>query len=232
MIPADVQADELDPSVLLELRTLPEDLGAHVARHLVAADRLLAIDDVPGARAHTREAKRLARRVAAVREAAGLVAYLDGDYEEALTDLRVVRRMRGAEEYLPMMADCERGLGRPDRALELLRQLDPRALDPETRVEAALVAAGARADLGQLDAALLTLRAPELKRLPAGTARARLEYAYADLLEQAGRAQEAREWLERAARSDVDGATDAAERLAGSNDEDTQDDEDPDIIFR
>lgn len=209
-----MQADELDPSVLNELRTLPDDLGDRVARHLVMADRLLVEADVPGARAHAREAKRLAGRVSAVREAAGITAYLDGDYEEALSDLRTVRRMRGTDEYLPMMADCERGLGRPERALELLHSLTPRSLDAEGRVEAALVTAGARADLGQLDAALLVLRAPEFRRLPPGTPRARLEYAYSNLLETAGRAEEAQAWLVRAAASDVDNQTDAAERLA------------------
>ncbi len=149
-----------------------------------------------------------------MREASGITAYLDGDYEEALSDLRALRRMRGTDEYVPMMADCERGLGRPERALELLHALDPRSLDAAGRVEAALVSAGARADLGQLDAALLVLRAPEFGRLPAGTPRARLEYAYADLLATAGRADEAHAWLVRAAASDVENQTDAAERLA------------------
>lgn len=217
-----MQADQLDPTVLNELRTLPEDLANRVARHLVAADRLLVDDDVSGARAHVREAKRLAGRVAAVREAAGLTAYLDADYDEALGDLRAVRRMRGTDEYLPMMADCERGLGRPERALDLLRGVDTRALDDAGRVEVALVVAGARADLGQLDAALLVLRSPDLRKLPAGTPRARLEYAYAELLEQADRPDEARQSLTRAAASDIEGQTDAAERLRGESGADDQ----------
>jgi tetratricopeptide (TPR) repeat protein len=220
-----VQADELDPAVLNELRTLPEDLANRVARHLVTADRRLAQDDVETARAHALEAKRLAGRVACVREAAGVTAYLAGDYEDALGDLRAARRMRGSDEYLPMMADCERGLGRPDRALDLLRQVDQKSLDAAGRVEVALVVAGARSDLGQVDAALLVLRAPELRRLPAGTPRARLEYAYADLLVRADRPDEAREWLARAAASDVDGATDAAERLSGIDGSEEPDDD-------
>ncbi len=151
--------------------------------------------------------------MAPVREAAGIAAYLDGDYSEAIAELRTVRRMTGSDEYVPMLADCERGLGRPRRALELLKEVDQRNVDPATRVELTLVAAGARADLGQVDAALVLLQMPELTRLPKGTPRARLQYAYADLLLQAGRVDESLDWMRRAAESDVEGATDAAERV-------------------
>lgn len=112
-----------------------------------------------------------------------------------------------------MLADCERGLGRPQRALELIKEVDQRAVSPETRVELTLVAAGARADMGQVDAAILVLQIPELTKLPKGGPRARLQYAYADLLEQAGRIDEAREWMRKAAASDIDGVTDAEERV-------------------
>jgi hypothetical protein len=97
--------------------------------------------------------------------------------------------------------------------LELLKEVDLRKVDEATRVEVALVAAGARADLGQVDAALVVLQAPDLARLPQGGPRARLQYAYAELLSQAGRDDEAVDWLARAAESDIDGVTDAAERL-------------------
>lgn len=209
----DVRADQLDIGVGHELRTLPEGLAEIVARHLVAADAALVDDNVPLARRHIAAAKRRAGRVAAVREAAGITAYLAGEYAEALAELRTVRRMTGSNEYLPMMADCERGLGRPQRALELIKVVDARTLDVATRVELLLVAAGARADLGQLEAALVVLQVPELRNLPAGAARARIQYAYADLLERVGRFEDSHEWLRQAAESDIDGVTDAAERL-------------------
>ena len=199
--------------MLNELRTLPEGLAGIVARHLAAADAALVDEDIPTARAHVAAAKRRAGRVAAVREAAGVTAYLDGDYAEAIAELRAVRRMTGSQAYVPMMADCERGLGRPKRALELLKEVDQRGLDIETRVECALVAAGARADLGQAEAGLVLLQAPDLKVLPAGSPRARLEYAYADLLSQTGRSDESLEWLVKSAESDIEGVTDAGERL-------------------
>ncbi len=196
-----------------ELRTLPEGLAEIVARHLVAADLALVDEDIALARAHIAAAKRRAGRVAPVREAAGIAAYLDGDYPEAIAELRTVRRMTGSDEYVPMLADCERGLGRPQKALELIREVDTSRLEPATRVELILVAAGARADLGQLDAAIVMLQIPELKRLPKGAPRARLQYAYADLLERAGRFEESHEWMRHAAESDIGGVTDAAERL-------------------
>ena len=205
--------EDLDPAVLNELRTLPEDLGEKVAGHLAAAELLLLEEDDEGAREHAKAAKKLAGRVAAVREAAGITAYRCGDYADALAELRAVRRMTGDDSFVPMMADCERGLGRPERALDLLREI--RDGDPELRIESQIVAAGARSDMGQHEAALVLLEIPELTSLPPGAERARLEYAYAGALEALGRADEAREWLTKAAASDVDGVTDAAERLGG-----------------
>ncbi len=212
-VPDEITVADLDPAVQNELRTLPEGLAEIVGRHLAAADAALVDEDIDRARAHIGAARRRAGRVSVVREAAGVVAYLAGDYAEAIAELRAVRRMSGSAEYVPMMADCERGLGRPRRALELLKEVDLRTVDDATRVEVALVAAGARADLGQVDAALILLQSPDLGRLPSGGPRARLEYARADLLAQAGRHDEAHQWLLRAAESDVDGVTDAAERV-------------------
>jgi hypothetical protein len=213
IVPEDVSLDELDLGVFHELKTLPEGLGEIVGKHLVAADRALVDGDVSTARAHIAAAKRRAGRVGAVREAAGITAYLAGDFAEAAAELRTVRRMTGSNAYVPMLADCERGLGRPQRALEIIREVDARTLDTDTRVELMLVAAGARSDLGQLDAAIILLQGPDLTRLPRGGPKARLQYAYADLLEQVGRFDESREWMIRAAESDIAGVTDAAERV-------------------
>ena len=196
------------------MRTLPEGLAEVVAKYLVAADNALEAEDIEGAREFVKAAKSRAGRVAAVREAVGITAYLAGDYAEAAAELRAVRRMSGSNEYLAMLADCERGLGRPQKALELAKEGLATEKDPAARVELLLVAAGARVDLGQVDAAVVVLQVPELTKLPKGTPRARLQYAYADFLEQAGRSHEAQEWLIRAAESDIEGATDAAELLA------------------
>ena len=197
--------------MLNELRTLPEELGEKVAGHLAAAELLLLDEDDEGAREHAKVAKKLAGRVAAVREAAGITAYRCGDYADALAELRAVRRMTGDDSFVPMMADCERGLGRPERALELLREI--RGGDPALKVEVQIVASGARSDMGQHEAALVLLEIPELTTLPAGTERARLQYAYAAALEALDRHEDARAWFAKAAESDVDDVTGAAERL-------------------
>ncbi len=211
-IPDEIAAEQLDRSVLLELRTLPDGLAEIVARHLVAADLAMADDDVELAMAHIEAARRRAGRVAAVREAAGVAAYKAGKFSEAISELRTARRMTGSNSFIPMIADCERGLGRPQKALDLIRATNTKTLDDETRSELLIVGAGARADLGQISAAIITLQVPELTKLRPGTARARLQYAYSDFLAQVGRTNEAWEWMERAAASDIDGATDAAER--------------------
>jgi tetratricopeptide (TPR) repeat protein len=183
-----------------------------VARHLVAADLAMQNEDFALAAEHVGAAKRRAGRSSVVREAAGIVAYQSGNFAEALTDLRAVRRMTGSNSLLPLIADCERGLGKPQKALDTIKAVANSKLSPELRSELLIVSAGARADMGKVDAAIVTLQVPELTKLPPGTPRARLQYAYADLLLTAGRLNEAWEWMERAAGSDIDGETDAAER--------------------
>ncbi|MBA9006242.1 hypothetical protein [Thermomonospora cellulosilytica] len=206
--------DELDAEARAELRTLPRDLATKVARHLVMAGRL--IDEEPDvAYQHARAARRLASRVGIVREAAGLAAYHAGEWADALAELRAARRLRNTEEaYLPILADCERGLGRPERALDLAKSPAARRLDQADRVELRIVESGARRDLGQHDAAVVTLQIPELRDKQLRPWSARLFYAYADALLDAGREKEAVEWFARSAAADRDGVTDAPERYA------------------
>lgn len=212
-MPDDVDARELDRHVRAGLRSLPEDLADKIARHLVAAGRLVD-DDPDGAAAHTAFARGLAPRLAVVREADGVVAYRRGDFASALSELRAVRRMTGDPTYLPMMADSERGLGRPDNALALAADPDARRLAPAERVELAIVASGARRDKGQAKAAVVALQGPDLDRSQVAPWSARLWYAYAAALLDAGRADEARQWFESVVAIDEDEETDAVERLA------------------
>ncbi len=162
---------------------------------------------------HARAARQLAARLAVVREAIALAAYHTERYDEALAEFRALRRISGGTEYWPVMADCERGVGRPERALRMAAAPEVASLDPAGRAEMRIVAAGARRDLGQLDAAIVTLQVRELES-PATPWVARLRYAYADALDAAGRSVEAKAWFERAADADADGETGAAERLA------------------
>jgi tetratricopeptide (TPR) repeat protein len=207
-----VQASDLDRVTLNSLRTLPDGLAEIVARHLAAAAQVIG-DDPQAALAHAQAAARRAGRVAVVREAAGVAAYAAGEFGSALTELKAAARISGSSEYLPMIADCERGLGRPERALALAASPEAGTLDRDGKVEMLIVASGARRDLGQPDAAVLTLQVPALRSRTGEQWLARLRYAYADALAEVGRAAEAREWFVRAAEADPDGLTDAAERL-------------------
>ncbi|MER6758434.1 Replicase polyprotein 1ab [Micromonospora echinofusca] len=183
-----------------------------VARHLVATGQL--IDEDPAeALAHALAARRLASRIAAVREAVGLAAYHAGEWQTAIAELRTYHRMSGLQSHLAVLADCERALGRPERAIDLFRGADREKLDQAVATELLIVAAGARGDLGQKDAAVAMLQVPELTSETAEPWTARLRYAYADALLAVGRREEAREWFSRAADVDAEGETDAAERL-------------------
>jgi tetratricopeptide (TPR) repeat protein len=148
-----------------------------------------------------------------VREAVGLAAYAAGDWTTAIAELRTYHRMTGKQTHLAELADCERALGRPERAIDLYRGADKDTLEKDGAIELLIVAAGARGDLEQHDAAVAMLQVKELTTDVEAEWAGRLRYAYADALLAAGRREEAREWFSRAAAADEDGLTDAAERL-------------------
>ncbi len=210
-LPESVTGKELGREVADQLRSLPERLGTRVARHLVMAGRLTDTDPQT-AFAHARAARARAARVAAVREAYGELAYLTGRWAEALRELKTVRRMTGRPDHLPVLADCERALGRPDRAILLARDPGAERLDAEGRAELAIVLAGARRDRGELAAAVALLEGADIRSRSRGIWVARLRYGYADALEAAGRDAEALEWFHRAAAVDGQADTDALDR--------------------
>ncbi|CAL9581243.1 hypothetical protein SUDANB121_05063 [Nocardiopsis dassonvillei] len=175
---------------------------------------LFVDEDPERAYTHAAYARRKASRVPGVREASGVAAYTVGKWQEALSDLRAARRMSGRDNFLAIMADCERGLGRPERALEITGDPAAEQLDAAERIELRIVAAGARRDMGDIKGALAELQVPELKERRARPWIARLFYAYADVLEELGREEDAREYFSRASAVDTEGVTDADERLA------------------
>jgi tetratricopeptide (TPR) repeat protein len=209
-VPASITADQLDPAARAELRTLPADLADAVARQLVAA---AVTDDPDRAYRHAQAARRLAARVGVVRETCGIAAYRAGAWSDALTELRAARRLTGRDSYLPMMADCERALGRLDRALALVTGPESRGLDRATEIELRIVESGIRRDQGLARAAVVALQLPEITDGGPLARPARLFYAYADALLDAGRDEEARDWFGRAAAADTGDETDAAERF-------------------
>ena len=211
-LPTELPEVELDRATRSELRSLPESLAEKVTAHLLAAGLLL--DDEPDrAHQHAAYARSIAPRLAIVREAAGLTAYRTGDYAGALAELRAVRRMTGDPSHLPILADCERGLGRPDRALAFAKDPDIPKLDPAARVELAIVLSGARRDRGDYAAAVVSLQGAALDSNEQQAWTPRLWYAYADALLAAGRRDDAVTWFESVAAIDDEDETDAAERL-------------------
>ncbi|MFP1154131.1 tetratricopeptide repeat protein [Mycobacterium sherrisii] len=212
-IPPGVDAKQLSPEIRAELSTLDRATADAVARHLVAAGELMD-EDPEAALNHARAARARSSRIAAIREAVGIAAYRYGDWAQALSELRAARRMGSKSSLLALIADCERGLGRPERAIELARGDEAAQLSGDDADELRIVVAGARSDLGQLEAALTVLSTPQLDPSRSGATAARLFYAYADTLLALGRPEEALQWFLRSAAADVDGSTDAEDRVA------------------
>ncbi len=216
-LPDDIDIADLDPAVRSQLRVLPKEVAEIVAKHLVAAGRLLD-DDPVAALAHAQAARTKAPRFSVVREAVAEAAYQSQDWHAALMELRAARRVSGSDSYLPMIIDCERALGRVEKAWELLTQARKSGLDVALRSELAILAAGMQREAGDLNAALAEVAVPELRTRQPAEWLARLRYCYADLLVARGDttrndADQARTWFALAAEVDVDGVTDAVDRL-------------------
>ena len=209
----EINSKDIPRSVRAELKSLPKELANTVAAHLVAAGELIEVDP-ERAYAHAEAAKRRAARLSLAREALAETAYAAGHYDVALTEFRALRRMTGSPDYLAVLADCERALGRPEAALRLVREGEQSVKDPAMLVELRIVQAGARADSGQ-QAEALRLLSNEIES-PRGVvpkpAQARLRYAYAALLLEQGDRDAAQDWFTASARIDPEG-TDALDRL-------------------
>ncbi|GAA4153509.1 hypothetical protein GCM10022286_00020 [Gryllotalpicola daejeonensis] len=216
-LPASVTSKDLEYGARLELRTLSKDNAEDVARHLVMAARL--IDEDPElAHQHALSAERRAGRVAIVRETLAITAYAIGDFALALRELRTYRRISGRDDQLPLMVDSERGVGRPERALELGRSVDRSTLSNEVQASLAIAMSGARLDLGQPELALGELEIPQLNPDVAYSWSPALFQAYGDVLEELGRTDEAQQWWDRA-----DHAAEVLEEAAATAEHETVD---------
>lgn len=205
-MPEHLTARSLGKEAYAELKTLSKENAEWVALHLAAAAEILDEDPVLAHR-HALAAARRGGRVAVVRETVAITAYETGDFALALRELRTYRRISGRNDQLPLMVDSERGVGRPDRALELGRSVDRTTLPASVQVGLAIAMSGARLDLGQPELALAELEIPQLERERAFSYSPALFAAYAEVLTELGRTAEAAEWLVLAER--------AAEALEG-----------------
>lgn len=192
-IDADVTGKELDRGTLKEIGGLDERPGTWVAKHLVMAGRYL--DEDPAlAFQHALAASRKGGRLARVREAVALTAYAAGEYQDALREFRTYRRMTGDDTHIAAQVDCERALGRPEKALQLAAEVDQERLDRTARVELVMVVSGVREDMGDLAGAHEALQIPELDRRRGYPFSPRLFQRQADVLSALGREDEAARW--------------------------------------
>lgn len=169
--------------------------------------------DAPGAVSEGVRAKSLAPRSPAVREVLGLAFYEQGRYRDALSEMQAYRRMSGRADQNHIVADCERALGRPERSVALADEALSAEIPIEAKAEAVIVAASALADMGRFDQALGMLRRVRTRDDVARQEVLRVWYVIADILERAGRRDEAAREFRKILRHDA-GAFDVAERLA------------------
>ena len=201
LIPHEIQPEDLDMGVRVQLKTLSAENAEMTARHL-AMVAYLAEQDPELAHRHAQAAASRAGRIPVVRETVGITAYFVEDWALSLRELLAHRRMTNSNDHVPMMIDCERGLGRPQRGLEMGRTVDRTALSADVRVSLAIAMSGARLDLGQNETALVELEIKELNPNSVFDYSPRLFWAYADTLEVLGREADAAKWVDLATRAD------------------------------
>uniref|UniRef100_UPI001C109CB8 hypothetical protein n=1 Tax=Arcanobacterium phocae TaxID=131112 RepID=UPI001C109CB8 len=190
-IPESITAQSLDGDVRRRLMSLNKENGERVARHLAYAGEMMDIDPEV-AYQHAYAAYQRAARVDVVREALGLTAYITGRYAEALRELRTYRRMSDDYSHIPIEADSERGLGRPEKALRFIEGVPLTRLDAEAKIELVIVISGARAETGDHEGGLAVLEKILVENLDSELA-ARVQLTKADRLEELGRTDEAEE---------------------------------------
>ena len=201
-IPENVTPKSLNPQARDELKTLDKDLADRVACHLAMVSMLLDTDPEL-AHQHAISASRRAGRIPVVRETLAITSYVRGDYAMALRELRTYRRLCGRDDQLAMMIDCERGLGRPEKALELGRSVTRSSLPVDVQVQVAIAMSGARLDLGQTQQALFELEIPQLDPTKAFSYSPELFACYANVLEDLGRNDDAKLWQQRAEQAEA-----------------------------
>jgi len=212
VIDDDVTGKELDKAVRQELSTLDGPVAGTVARHLVMTGRVMDTDPEL-AHLHAQHARKRAGRVAVVREAAGHAAYNAGHFDVALKEFQAARRISGRADFIAVMADCERGIGRPEKAVAMLDDADVRSLPVDVAAELAIVAAGALRAMHRPEEALELIRRALPHRPPLEQWTARLQYALGDVLAELGRTDEAVSAFAAAEGGDVEGSLDAGERV-------------------
>ena len=165
------------------------------------------------------EARRIVRTLAeevpdspAVRELYGLVLYRTAQWAAAAKQLEAFRQLSGSYDQHPVLADCYRALRRYDDAEEVWSDLREASPSGDLVAEGRIVAAGCRADQGDLAGAILMLEKAARKVAKPQERHLRQWYALADLYERAGDVPRARDLFNRVASVDPE-AFDVRARL-------------------
>ena len=172
------------------LRGLSKEHAENIGLHILAA-YTLEERDPELALEHAKWVAHQASRIDFARETPAFVAYRQGDYKLALREFRTAFRMNGFLDYLPFIADCERGMGEPKKAIETAMSDDAKYLRGESKAEMFLVYAGALGDLELWDKAIEIVHTLGRSKGLAGEYRMRAVQAEQYFLEQAGRSDEA-----------------------------------------
>lgn len=172
------------------LRGLSKEHAENIGLHILAA-YTLEERDPELALEHAKWVAHQASRIDFARETLAFVAYRQGDYKLALREFRTAFRMNGFLDYLPFIADCERGMGEPKKAIETAMSDDAKYLRGESKAEMFLVYAGALGDLELWDKAIEIVHTLGRSKGLAGEYRMRAVQAEQYFIEQAGRSDEA-----------------------------------------
>lgn len=172
------------------LRGLSKEHAENIGLHILAA-YVLQEENPDLALEHAKWVAKQASRIDFARETLAFVAYRQGDYKLAAKEFRTAMRMNGYLDYLPFIADCERGMGNLDKALEICMSDEAKSLKGEVKAEMFLVYAGVLFDTGHSDKAIDLVHAMGRSKGLPGEYRMRAVQAEQYFLEEAGRSDEA-----------------------------------------
>ena len=190
MMPKGIEWSMLSTDDRERLRGLSKEHAENIGLHILAA-YTLEERDPELALEHAKWVAHQASRIDFARETLAFVAYRQGDYKLALREFRTAFRMNGFLDYLPFIADCERGMGEPKKAIETAMSDDAKYLRGESKAEMFLVYAGALGDLELWNKAIEIVHTLGRSKGLAGEYRMRAVQAEQYFLEQAGRSDEA-----------------------------------------
>ncbi len=149
-----------------------------------------------------------------IHEIAGLSLYRLGQWRDAADHLEQARAVSGGEVLNhPVLADCYRALMRYDMVDELWRELKEASPDPEIIAEGRIVAAGALADKGDVQAAVRLMQLAKQDPAKVREHHLREWYVLADLYDRSGDLINARSIFQRIASNDSN-FSDVRDRLA------------------